>query len=264
MFVIRPIADINIRINLRHFFNKNAKLIGADSTPPLNSILRGRRVVVTAGPTYEDIDPVRYLGNRSSGRMGFALAAEADRRGAQVTMVAGPTRLEPPVLNEIVRVRSAAEMHAAVLRAAATADVVIMAAAVADYTPADPASRKIAKAEGPMTLTLQRTPDILTDLARLPSRLSSGVPMLVGFAAETGDPEATAREKRSRKGVELMVANDVSRPDAGFDVATNTVTLIDAEGERVVPLQSKERVAAAILDRVEQLVHARSGAPLGA
>ncbi len=235
-----------------------------DLTPPLNSMLRGRRVVVTAGPTYEDIDPVRYLGNRSSGRMGFALAAEAERRGAQVTMVAGPTRLEPPVLNEVVRVRSAAEMHAAVLRAAATADVVIMAAAVADYTPADPASRKIAKAEGPMTLTLQRTPDILTDLARLPSRLSSGVPMLVGFAAETGNPEATAREKRRRKGVELMVANDVSRPDAGFDVATNTVTLIDAEGERVVPLQSKERVAAAILDRVEQLVRARSGAPLGA
>ena len=239
-----------------------AMLASADSTPPLNSTLRGRRVVVTAGPTYEDIDPVRYLGNRSSGRMGFALAAEAQRRGAQVTMVAGPTRLEPPVLDEVVRVRSAAEMHAVVLRAAATADVVIMAAAVADYTPADPASRKIAKADGPLTLTLQPTPDILTDLARLPSRLSSGVPMLVGFAAETGDPDARAREKRRRKGVELMVANDVSRPDAGFEVATNTVTLIDAEGERVVPLRSKERVAAAILDRVEQLVGARSGAPL--
>ncbi len=239
-------------------------ILPLNSTPPSDSILRGRRVVVTAGPTYEDIDPVRYLGNRSSGRMGFALAAEAARRGARVTMVAGPTQLEPPVLDEVVRVRSAAEMHAAVLHAAATADVVIMAAAVADYTPADPASRKIAKADGPMTLTLQRTPDILTDLARLPSRLSSGVPMLVGFAAETGNPEATAREKRSRKGVELMVANDVSRPDAGFDVGTNAVTLIDAEGERVVPLQSKERVAAAILDRVEQLVRARSGAPLGA
>ncbi len=239
-------------------------ILPLNSTPRLESILHGRRLVVTAGPTYEDIDPVRYLGNRSSGRMGFALAAEAERRGARVTMVAGPTQLEPPVLDEVVRVRSAAEMHAAVLRAAATADVVIMAAAVADYTPADPASRKIAKADGPMTLTLQRTPDILTDLARLPSRLSSGVPMLVGFAAETGNPEAAAREKRSRKGVELMVANDVSRSDAGFDVGTNAVTLIDAEGERVVPLQSKERVAAAILDRVEQLVRARSGAPLGA
>jgi len=226
------------------------------SVPPLDSTLRGRRVVVTAGPTYEDIDPVRYLGNRSSGRMGFAVAAEAKRRGAQVTLVSGPTRLEPPALNEVVRVRSAAEMHAAVLRAAATADVVIMAAAVADYTPTDPSSRKVEKMDGPMTLTLVRTPDILADLARLPSRLSSGVPMLVGFAAETGDPKARARDKRARKGVELMVANDVSRPDTGFEVATNAVTLIDADGERVVPLQSKEGVAAAILDRVEELVGA--------
>ena len=234
------------------------------SPPPLNSTLRGRCVLVTAGPTYEDIDPVRYLGNRSSGRMGFALAAEAQRRGARVTMVAGPTQLEPPILDEIVRVRGAAEMHAAVLRAAATADVVIMAAAVADYTPAEPVSRKMTKTDTPITLTLQRTPDILADLAQLPSRLSSGVPMLVGFAAETGDAEAGAREKRLRKGVELMVANDVSRPDAGFEVGTNAVTLIDAEGERVVPLQSKELVAAAILDRVEQLVLARSPTPLRA
>lgn len=241
-----------------------AMLAPVDSTQPLNSALRGRRVVVTAGPTYEDIDPVRYLGNRSSGRMGFALAAEAQRRGAQVTMVAGPTWLEPPVLDEVVRVRGAAEMHAVVLRAAATADVVIMAAAVADYTPAEPASRKITKTDAPITLTLQRTPDILADLARLPSRLSSGVPMLVGFAAETGDAKAGAREKRVRKGVELMVANNVSRPDAGFEVATNAVTLIDAEGERDVPLQSKELVAVAILDRVEQLVRARSAAPLRA
>jgi phosphopantothenoylcysteine decarboxylase/phosphopantothenate--cysteine ligase len=115
-----------------------------------------------------------------------------------------------------------------------------------------------------MMLTLERTPDILADLARLPSRLSSGVPMLVGFAAETGDPEARARDKRARKGVELMVANDVSRPDTGFEVATNAVTLIDAEGERVVPLQSKERVAVAILDRVEELVGAGSVTPVRA
>ena len=239
-----------------------AMLAPAGSAPPPDSILRGRRVVVTAGPTYEDIDPVRYLGNRSSGRMGFALAGEARRRGATVTIVTGPTSLEPPVVDEVVRVRSAAEMHAVVLRTAVTADVVIMAAAVADYTPVDPASRKIAKADGPMTLSLQRTPDILADLAGLPSRLSSGMPMLVGFAAETGDPEARAREKRGRKGVELMVANDVSRPDAGFGVTTNAVTLIDAEEERRVPLQSKERVAAAILNRVEQILGTRAGAPV--
>ena len=229
---------------------------------PVDSRLRGRRVVVTAGPTYEDIDPVRYLGNRSSGHMGFALAAEAQRRGAQVTLVAGPTGLEPPAAEEIVRVRSAADMHAAVMRTATRADVVIMAAAVADYTPADPASRKVAKTDGPMTLTLQRTPDILADLARLPSRAASGVPMLVGFAAETGDADARAREKRVRKGIDMIVANDVSRADAGFEVATNAVTLIDVEGERTVPPQSKERVAAAILDRVEQLMGARLAAPV--
>ncbi|MBI2828534.1 MAG: bifunctional phosphopantothenoylcysteine decarboxylase/phosphopantothenate--cysteine ligase CoaBC [Acidobacteria bacterium] len=231
---------------------------------PVDSALSGRRVVVTAGPTYEDIDPVRYLGNRSSGRMGFAIAAEAQRRGARVTLVAGPTGLEPPAAEEIVRVRSAAEMHTAVMRAAARADVVIMAAAVADYTPADPASRKVAKTDGPMTLTLRRTPDILADLARLPSRLSSGVPILVGFAAETDDAEARGREKRARKGIDLIVVNDVSRSDAGFEVATNAVTLIDAEGECAVPLQSKERVAAAILDRVEWFVRARTAPPVRA
>ncbi len=230
------------------------------STPPLNATLRERRVVVTAGPTYEDIDPVRFLGNRSSGRMGFALAAEARRRGATVVLVAGPTQLEPPAVDDVVRVRSAVEMHAAVLRAAATADVVIMAAAVADYTPTDPADRKVPKTTGPSTLTLQRTPDILADLSQLPSRRSSGGPMLVGFAAETGDPVTRARDKRVQKGIELMVANDVSRPDAGFDVATNAVTLIDAEGERVVPVQSKARVAGVVLDRVEQLLSERSSA----
>jgi phosphopantothenoylcysteine decarboxylase/phosphopantothenate--cysteine ligase len=230
----------------------------SEAAPP--STLCGRHVVVTAGPTYEDIDPVRYLGNRSSGRMGFALAAEAQRRGASITLVAGPTQIEPPVLDKVVRVRSAAEMHAAVMRVAVTADVVIMAAAVADYTPTDPADRKVAKAAGPLTLTLQRTPDILAELSRLPSRLSSGGPMLVGFAAETGDPVPRARDKRVRKGIELIVANDVSRPDAGFDVATNAVTLIDAGGERVVPVQSKARVAEAILDRVEQLLSDRSTA----
>ena len=227
-----------------------------EAPPP--STLHGRHVVVTAGPTYEDIDPVRYLGNRSSGRMGFALAAEAQRRGASITLVAGPTQIEPPVVDKVVRVRSAAEMHEAVLRVAVTADVVIMAAAVADYTPTDPAGRKVAKVAGSLTLTLQRTPDILAELSRLPSRLSSGGPMLVGFAAETGDPVTSARDKRVRKGIELIVANDVSRPDAGFDVATNAVTLIDAGGERVVPVQSKARVAQAILDRVEQLLSERS------
>jgi phosphopantothenoylcysteine decarboxylase/phosphopantothenate--cysteine ligase len=215
-------------------------------------------VIVTAGPTYEDIDPVRYLGNRSSGRMGFALAAEAQRRGARVTLVAGPTRIEPPAVDELIRVRSAAEMHAAVTRDATRADVVIMAAAVADYTPATPSPQKVSKADGPITLTLERTPDILAELGRLPSRASTGVPMLVGFAAETADADARAREKRRRKGMDLIVANDVSRSDAGFDVETNAVTLIDADAETAVPLQSKAGVAAAILNRVEHLLRARA------
>ena len=224
------------------------------------SALRGRHVLVTAGPTYEDIDAVRYVGNRSSGRMGFAIAAEARRRGATVTLVAGPTRMEPPAVDDFVRVRTAAEMHAAVMRVAPRADVVVMAAAVADYTLAIPAAGKTAKTSGPLTLTLHPTRDILADLGQLPSR-SSGTPILVGFAAETGDAVAKAREKRVRKQVDLIVANDVSTAGAGFDVATNAVTIIGDSGEQVVPLQSKERVAALILDRIEQYVVGRSQSP---
>lgn len=228
---------------------------------PQASSLRGQRVVVTAGPTFEDIDPVRYVGNRSSGRMGFAIAAEAKRRGATVTVVAGPTRVEPPALDEVVRVRSAADMYDTVMRLASQADVVVMAAAVADYTPAAPADQKIAKSEGPMTLTLERTRDILGELGQIRSHMTGGGPVLVGFAAETSDAVAKAREKRARKQVDLIVANDVSRSDAGFDVETNAVTLITEEGAEELPLQSKTAVAGRILDRIERLLHSRTGAP---
>ncbi len=227
---------------------------------PAGSSLRGRHVVVSAGPTYEDIDPVRYLGNRSSGRMGFALAAEARQRGARVTVVAGPTRVEPPAVDEIVRVRSAAEMHEAVMAAASSADVVIMAAAVADFTPASPASGKVAKSEGPLILTLNRTRDILADLGARRAAAGGTGPVLVGFAAETDDLLRKAREKRTRKGVDLIVANDVSQPDRGFDVDTNAVTLVSLDGDESISLQSKDRVAAAILDRVERLLWARTSA----
>lgn len=227
---------------------------------PVDSTLRGRRVLVTAGPTYEDIDPVRYVGNRSSGRMGFAVAAEARRRGAHVMLVAGPTPMEPPAVDELVRVRSAADMHAAVIRLASTADVVVMAAAVADYTPVQPSPEKIAKTNAPMSLTLERTRDILAELGRLPSRAKSGTPLLVGFAAETRDAVARARDKRARKNADLIVANDVSRKDAGFDVETNAVTLVGVDGEDTLPLQSKASVAAAILDRVERLIGQRAHA----
>jgi phosphopantothenoylcysteine decarboxylase/phosphopantothenate--cysteine ligase len=220
------------------------------------SRLRGRRVLVTAGPTYEDIDAVRYVGNRSSGRMGFALAAEARRRGAQVTLVAGPTSIDPPAVDELVRVRSAAEMHEAVMRAAASSDAVIMAAAVADYAPVRTAPGKITKTDAPLTVRLERTRDILADLGSMRAGMGTARPVLVGFAAETDSLIDRAREKRARKQVDLIVANDVSQADRGFDVNTNAVTLIGDGYEETVPLQTKDRIAAAILDRVEGLVQA--------
>jgi phosphopantothenoylcysteine decarboxylase/phosphopantothenate--cysteine ligase len=216
---------------------------------PVATPITGRTVLVTAGPTYEDIDPVRYVGNRASGRMGFAIAEAATRRGARVTLVAGPSSLPLPPAAEVVRVRSAAEMHQAVLARAAAHDVVIMAAAVADYT-LDAAPQKIAKSDGPLTLTLSRTRDILADVGALPGR-AAGRPVLVGFAAETHDVIAHARGKLTRKKVDLIVANDVSRADAGFEVDTNAVTIVSATEAVEVPLQSKAGVARRILDAVE-------------
>ena len=218
-----------------------------------NGPLKSMRVLVTAGPTLEDIDPVRFVGNRSSGRMGFALASEASRRGARVTLIAGPTSVEPPAVTEVVRVRSAADMHRAVLEKADSADVVIMAAAVADYTPEKRAEQKIHKTDPDMTLVMKRTPDILGDLGT--RRLTSGRgPLLVGFAAETEDLVGRATEKLRKKHVDLIVANDVSRGDAGFDVDTNAVTIIGAAGTEIVPLQSKNGVAAEVLNRIEGLL----------
>ena len=229
--------------------------------------MAGRKILVTAGPTYEDIDAVRYVGNRSSGRMGFAIADAARRRGAHVTLVAGPTRVEAPAVDDLIRVRSAAQMHEAVMRSAAGVDAVIMAAAVSDYTPAQQAAGKIAKTDAPLTLTLERTKDILADLGAMRDALGGaapsyaeapvGRPVLIGFAAETADVVERARAKRTRKKLDLIVANDVSAADRGFEVATNEVTLITQDGEEVVPLQSKERVAERILDRVEALLSAR-------
>jgi phosphopantothenoylcysteine decarboxylase/phosphopantothenate--cysteine ligase len=218
--------------------------------------LAGRHIVVTAGPTFEDLDPVRYLGNRSSGRMGFAVAEEARRRGATVTLVAGPTPIEPPAVHEVIRVRSAHDMHEAVLATASSADVIIMAAAVADFTPARIARDKIEKARDTrnLELTLERTPDILASLGAARGRAAR--PVLVGFAAQTGDPVPAARRKLAEKRVDLVVANDVTQEGAGFDVNTNIVTLVDAGAAESLPLMSKKDVAAAILDRVERLLAA--------
>ena len=217
--------------------------------------LTGRHIVITAGPTYEDIDPVRYLGNRSSGRMGYALGAEAMRRGALVTLVSGPTHLPPPPVATMVQVRTAAEMHAAVLSHITDARALIMAAAVADYTPVARQAEKMAKRDGALTITLTRTRDILADVGSRATREDGTRPLLVGFAADTHDVLAHAREKLQRKNDDLIVANDVSRRDAGFEVESNAVTLVSHQGAEELPLMPKSAVAARILDRVETLLN---------
>ena len=225
----------------------------------VKTTLAGKTVLVTAGPTLEDLDPVRFVGNRSSGRMGFAIAEEAQRRGARVTLIAGPTAIPAPAVSEVVRVRSAAEMHAAVMAAAPSADVVVMAAAVADYAPAAGAATAKIEKGGPLTITLERTVDILAALGA--ERGSASRPVLVGFAAQTGDPVPGARRKLQSKGVDLIVANDVAAPGAGFDVDTNEVTLVGRDATEHLPLMPKARVAAALIDRIEQLLQAPASAP---
>lgn len=228
-----------------------AQRLLAPATP-----LRGERVLVSAGPTYEDFDPVRYVGNRSSGRMGLAIAAEAVRRGAKTTVVLGPTAIAPPPEAEVVRVRSAADMHAAMMARAPEADVIIMCAAVADYTFAGgPAAQKLPKDRDSLQLTLVRTRDILADLGRW--RGDRPLPVLVGFAAETHDVVARALAKRVAKRVDVIVANDVSRSDGGFEVDTNTATFIAEDGAEDVPLMSKSGLAGRLLDRVQDLIEAR-------
>jgi phosphopantothenoylcysteine decarboxylase / phosphopantothenate---cysteine ligase len=215
--------------------------------------LLGRFVVVSAGPTYEDIDAVRYVGNRSSGKMGFAIAAEAARRGARVVLVSGPSQQPPPAGVEVVPVRSADEMRRAILPHAAQADIVVMAAAVADYTPdRGRAQGKIEKTDGPMELRLVRTVDILAELGRL--RGASERPVIVGFAAENGNPVARGREKLLRKKADLIVANDITADAGGFDSDDNAVTIIGRDGEEAFPLAPKAQIAASILDRVERLL----------
>jgi phosphopantothenoylcysteine decarboxylase/phosphopantothenate--cysteine ligase len=218
---------------------------------PAGSLL-GRLVVVSAGPTFEDIDAVRFIGNRSSGRMGYAIAAEATRRGARVVLVSGPTHLDPPPGVEVVRVRSAADMDEAMRSASAHADVVIMAAAVADYTPKARVDGKIEKSDSLLDLELVRTPDVLSQLSKM--RGASARPVLVGFAAESGDPVARGRDKLTRKGVDIIVANDISRSDAGFDSDMNAATLISADRTEPFPLGPKTALAAVVLDRAEGLL----------
>jgi len=206
--------------------------------------LRGATILVSAGPTHEDLDPVRFLGNRSTGRMGFAVAAVAAARGAKAILVSGPSQLPTPARVERVDVRSAREMEAAIRAHLPSADAVVMAAAVADYRPAESAAEKIGKTEGPKTLELVRNPDIL---AALGAERSGARPVLVGFALETSDAPARARAKLDRKKVDLVVAN-LARD--GFGTDDNEVTLVDEGGDEPLPRSSKRAIAHAICDRI--------------
>ncbi len=210
--------------------------------------LEGKRVLVTAGPTREPLDPVRYLTNRSSGKMGYAIAEAARRRGAQVTLVSGPTSVIVPAGVTLTRVTTAAEMHAAVMRAAGEHQILIKAAAVADFAPVEVADRKIKKRDDSdtLTITLRKNPDILADVARLSPR-----PFVVAFAAETDMVEQNARLKLQRKGADLIVANDVADAAIGFDSNENEVLVIGSDGETTrFPKAAKSVIANRILDLI--------------
>ena len=222
--------------------------------------LSGRRVIVTAGGTQEPIDPVRFIGNRSSGLMGFAIAHEAARRGAKVTLVAGPNNLTHPPGIEVVGVQTADEMREAVLNSAADADVIVKAAAVADFKPVSHASKKLKKAEGPPEITLEPTPDILAELG-VHHEIRKPGSVLVGFAAETEENveelKSLARRKLETKGADMIVANEVGTHDSGFGVRTNRAVIATTDGVVDVGLVSKQALAAALVDRVAEFLASR-------
>ncbi|HUK91721.1 MAG TPA: bifunctional phosphopantothenoylcysteine decarboxylase/phosphopantothenate--cysteine ligase CoaBC [Blastocatellia bacterium] len=224
--------------------------------PAPASNLAGERFLVTAGPTYEAIDPVRGITNRSSGKMGFAIAEAAQARGAEVILIAGPVSIQPPSGVKVVAVRSAAEMRAAVMRELDPASIVVMAAAVADYRPARIAGQKIKKESDSLVLELEKTEDILADICR-----RKGNRIVIGFAAETQDVTANARKKLVQKGADMIVANDVSQDGAGFDVETNQVMLITADSSDSLPMMTKLEAANRILDMAVSLRRTPAAVP---
>ena len=230
--------------------------IVAHAAPRLEAVasLAGRHVVVTAGPTREAVDPVRFLSNRSSGRMGVAVAEAAWRRGASVHLIVGPVSIPLPPTFPVEHVESTIDMLAAVKRALEKADALVMAAAPADFRPADVASAKIKKSSAPSTIPLTATPDILREtIAERAGRV-----VTIGFALETDDVLVHAREKLAPKGLDLIVVNDAREPGAGFEVETNRVTILAPDGTSdALPLQSKREVAEAIVDRLEGLLRGR-------
>ena len=215
------------------------------------SALAGKRVLISAGPTFEDIDPVRFIGNRSSGRMGFAIAEAAIARGAQVALVAGPVHLATPAGAQRIDVRSAAQMHDAVL-SALPADVYIGTAAVADFTPQQVAGHKLKKVPGQDTLVLElvKTADILADVAAAANRPR----LVVGFAAETNDVETYARAKLAAKRIDMIAANRVGIAGCGFESDDNTLDVLWADGQRRIGPESKRVVAEGLLDLIEERI----------
>ena len=214
--------------------------------------LNGRTVVVTAGPTYEPIDPVRFIGNHSSGKMGVAVAAEAIRRGATVHLILGPGTVAPPAGAQVVRIATAEQMREAVMRQADDTDAIVMAAAVADFRPKDAATGKLKKDDGTPEVRLEPTPDILAELGERPQR-----PYLVGFAAETSDVEAHGRAKLARKHADLLVANEVGREGTGFGSETNHAAIVSVNGDDIALRDwTKRELAAVIVDRIEAALRA--------
>ncbi|WP_313347407.1 bifunctional phosphopantothenoylcysteine decarboxylase/phosphopantothenate--cysteine ligase CoaBC [Stenotrophomonas sp.] len=230
-----------------------AALQSPSTVPAAEQALKGLRVVISAGPTYEDLDPVRYVGNRSSGKMGYALAAAAVRQGAQVVLVSGPVHLATPAGVQRVDVRSAAQMRSAVLDAL-PADIYIGAAAVSDYTPRQVAPQKLKKTAGTQTLTLElvRTPDILAEVAAQTQSLK----LVVGFAAETHDVEKYARGKLVDKRLDLVIANQVGITNGGFESDENAATAYWPGGEQVFPGTTKALLAEQLLSLIAQRLHA--------
>ena len=226
---------------------ENILLHICDALNPHANRLRGKKVLITAGPTYEKIDPVRFIGNYSSGKMGYAIAETCASEGAEVTLVSGPTSLQPRHTSiRCIRVESAQEMYEAATAQFADADITILSAAVADFTPEEVAGKKIKREKGAQTLTLQPTHDIAAELGR---RKQQGQ-LLVGFALETHDEEANARHKLEKKNLDLIVLNSLQDAGAGFMHDTNKVTLLTAQSAQSFPLKSKEAVAKDIIDKI--------------
>jgi phosphopantothenoylcysteine decarboxylase/phosphopantothenate--cysteine ligase len=224
-------------------------------------ILKGRKFVVTAGPTQEPIDPVRFISNFSSGKQGFALAQAALDKGAKVTLIAGPVNLSTPIGVDRIDVKTSMEMNAAVLAEVKDADALVMAAAVSDYSPKDVMENKIKKGTGNLSLNLKMNPDILSNVSELRSKTQKPA-VCVGFSAESQNLKENAKNKMLHKNLDLMVANDITASDSGFNVNTNRVTLLYPDGRSEdLPLMSKFEVSDTVMERIAIILSQKAGQP---